>query len=318
MANVKVNEKNKMQNTNHFVSPTNIIELLSYYERERDTLNFTDDEIKSIWFAFTFARDAHQGQNRLSGEPFVSHPLAISKILIDLGMDAETIIASLLHDVVEDTPITIEEIEEKFGNRISAMVDGVTTLKQYENPGSNDAESIKKLFLAIINDPRVIVVKLADRLHNLRTIAPLPREKQIKTAKETLEIYAPLAERLGIWSLKGELEDQSFKCLEPEIYQNILSDLEKSREEHRTILNKMIEMITKKMIQANFNPNDFQVSGRRKYIYSIYKKMLKPKYEGKGLDSIYDKLGIRIILKYCSGLLCNFGVNPCRMGAYPG
>jgi GTP diphosphokinase / guanosine-3',5'-bis(diphosphate) 3'-diphosphatase len=276
--------------------PQTIEELVSYYEQDNSPIDYSEDEMKGIWLAYEFAKKAHGKQTRLSGDPFLSHPLAVSKILVTLGMDVESIMSSLLHDVVEDTEVTLEDIAAGFGDQIVKIVDGVTTLKLYESPGSNDAESIKKLFLAIVDDPRVIVVKLADRLHNLRTIAPLPRERQVKTAKETLEIYAPIAERMGIWSIKGELEDLAFKCLEPEIYQQILYEMEKSREEHRAILNDLINKVKKKMVESNLDPSTFQVTGRRKYIYSIYKKMQKPKYQGKGLDAIYDKLGIRIIV----------------------
>jgi GTP diphosphokinase / guanosine-3',5'-bis(diphosphate) 3'-diphosphatase len=276
--------------------PQTIEELVSYYEQDNSPIDYSEDEMKWIWLAYEFAKKAHGKQTRLSGDPFLSHPLAVSKILVTLGMDVESIMSSLLHDVVEDTEVTLEDIAAGFGDQIVKIVDGVTTLKLYESPGSNDAESIKKLFLAIVDDPRVIVVKLADRLHNLRTIAPLPRERQVKTAKETLEIYAPIAERMGIWSIKGELEDLAFKCLEPEIYQQILYEMEKSREEHRAILNDLINKVKKKMVESNLDPSTFQVTGRRKYIYSIYKKMQKPKYQGKGLDAIYDKLGIRIIV----------------------
>jgi GTP diphosphokinase / guanosine-3',5'-bis(diphosphate) 3'-diphosphatase len=276
--------------------PLTIEELVSYYEQDKSPIEYSEDEMKGIWLAYEFAKKAHDKQMRLSGDPFLSHPLAVSKILVNLGMDVESIMSSLLHDVVEDTEVTLADISAGFGDQIAKIVDGVTTLKLYESPGSNDAESIKKLFLAIVDDPRVIVVKLADRLHNLRTIAPLPRERQLKTAKETLEIYAPIAERMGIWSIKGELEDLAFKCLEPEIHQQILYEMEKSREEHRAILNDLINKVKKKMVESNLDPSTFQVTGRRKYIYSIYKKMQKPKYQGKGLDAIYDKLGIRIIV----------------------
>ncbi|NSW51809.1 MAG: bifunctional (p)ppGpp synthetase/guanosine-3',5'-bis(diphosphate) 3'-pyrophosphohydrolase [Anaerolineae bacterium] len=298
--------------------PNNIDELLKFYQKSRETLSYSEDEIKAIWYAYSFARESHGDQKRLSGEPYITHPMQVSKTLIDLGMDAETVIASLLHDVVEDTNISLDEIQEKFGQLISQMVDGVTTLKQYESPGSNDAESIKKLFLAIINDARVIVIKLADRLHNLKTIFPLPRDRQIKTARETLEIYAPIAERLGIWSLKGELEDLAFKCLEPEIYQQILYDLEKSRDEHRAILQNLIETITKKMVQSNMDPKNFVVLGRRKYIYSIYRKMLTPKYQGKGVDSVYDKLGIRIIVPSIPDCYAVLGLIHAEWSPLPG
>ncbi|RQV99258.1 bifunctional (p)ppGpp synthetase/guanosine-3',5'-bis(diphosphate) 3'-pyrophosphohydrolase, partial [bacterium] len=276
--------------------PMNVVELVQFYEQDGQSISYSEDEMKSIWYAYDFARAAHGKQQRMSGKPFILHPLSVSKIVFELGMDSDTVIASLLHDVIEDTDISLEQIKKEFGSQIAQIVDGVTKLKQYESPGSSDAESIKKLFLAIVDDAHVIIVKLADRLHNLRTINPLPRDKQLKIAKETLEIYAPLAERMGIWSLKGELEDLAFKCMQPETYQQIQYDLEKSRDEHRTILASLIDQITRKMIQSQFNPQEFSVTGRRKYIYSIYQKMQKPKYSGKGIDAIYDKLGIRIIV----------------------
>lgn len=280
----------------HEILPVDVVELVQFYERDGIPVNYTEEEMKAIWYAYDFAKVAHGDQRRLSGDSYISHPLSVSKIIVELHMDADTVIASLLHDVVEDTEITQEDIEEEFGSQIAQIVDGVTKLKQYESPGSSDAESIKKLFLAIVNDPRVIVVKLADRLHNLRTISPLSPERQKKIAQETLEIYAPLAERMGIWSLKGELEDLAFKTLKPEKYHQIQYDIEKSQDEHKTILSGLIDTITTKMIQSQFDPQEFTVTGRRKYIYSIYQKMQKPKYLGKGVDAIYDKLGIRIIV----------------------
>lgn len=276
--------------------PVDVVELVQFYEQNGTPITYTKEEMKAIWHAYEFAKLAHGNQKRLSGDPFFSHPLSVSKIIVELRMDAETVIASLLHDVVEDTDIKLDEIEKEFGTQIAQIVDGVTKLKQYESPGSSDAESIKKLFLAIVNDARVIVVKLADRLHNLRTISPLPRDRQKKIARETLEIYAPLAERMGIWSLKGELEDLAFKSLEPEKYQQIQYDIEKSQDEHKTILAGLIDQVTTRMIQSQFDPQEFTVTGRRKYIYSIYQKLQKPKYIGKGVDAVYDKLGIRIIV----------------------
>jgi GTP pyrophosphokinase len=276
--------------------PANVVELVQFYEQNGTPIAFPEDEMKAIWYAYDFARNAHGDQKRLSGESFISHPLHVSRIVIELGRDSETVIAALLHDVVEDTDITIEELSKEFGPNIAKIVDGVTKLKLYESPGSNDAESIKKLLLAVVDDPRVIVVKLSDRLHNLRTIAPLSKERQTKIANETLEIYAPLAERMGIWSFKGELEDLAFKIKNPETYQQIQYDIEKSREEHKTILAELINQVTKKMVQSKFDPQQFTVTGRRKYIYSIHQKMQKPKYQGKGVDAIYDKLGIRIIV----------------------
>jgi len=290
-----VKTAHKLQNP-----PETLEDLRLYLNLSREGLRFNDDDIKLIWLAYTFAREAHENQKRDSGESYIFHPLAVAQILIDMGLDAETIAAALLHDVVEDTRFTKSQIEEQFGSTVAILVDGVTKLSKYNynfpDRAKSDAESIRKLFLAMISDVRVILIKLADRLHNLRTIDPLPENRKNRIAKETLEIYSPIAERLGIWRIKAELEDLSFKVLHPKMYFDILRGIEKSREDHDTILNKIIQTISDKMVRAGMAEGSYDVSGRSKHIYSIYRKMHTPKYEGQGVDRVYDKLGVRIIV----------------------
>jgi len=279
--------------------PETIEDLIQYLDLKRQGNRYSDSDVRLLWMAYSFARSAHGDQLRDSGEPYITHPLAVAQILIDLGMDNETIAAALLHDVAEDTQVSLSQISEQFGENIASLVDGVTKLSKYDVPDRErrDAEAIRKLFLAMISDVRVILIKLADRLHNIRTIDSLPEEKKARVARETLEIYAPIAERLGIWKIKSELEDRAFQCLEPKIYQEITAGVEKSREEHEEILANIIRTVTKKMISQGFSPDSFEITGRSKHIYSIYKKMHTPKYEGKGVERIYDKLGVRIILR---------------------
>ncbi len=279
--------------------PETVEELIQFLDLRRQGNRYTDSDIRLLWMAYSFARSAHGDQLRDSGEPYIYHPLEVAQILMDLGMDNETLAAALLHDVAEDTGVTLAQISEQFGQDIANLVDGVTKLSKYDEPDRDrrDAEAIRKLFLAMISDVRVILIKLADRLHNIRTIDSLPDVRKERIARETLEIYAPIAERLGIWQIKSELEDRAFKCLEPKIFQEIANGVEKSREEHEEILANIIKTVTKKMISHGFSPDSFEITGRSKHIYSIYKKMHTPKYEGKGVERIYDKLGVRIIVR---------------------
>lgn len=275
-------------------------EELNYYLNGNSSLDrFTIDETRLIWQAYQFAFEAHKSQKRESGEPFITHPLAAAKIVIDLGMDADTVAATLLHDVIEDANIPVATLEELFNREVAQMVNGVTTLQKisFTDNERRDADAIKNLFLAMISDPRVIIIKLADRLHNIRTIHHLPLERQKRKAKETLEIYAPIAERLGIWKIKSELEDSSFKVLEPKIYAQIAEALNKSSKEHEAALQSILEHINSRLLESGYEPGHFELSGRRKHIYSIYKKMNTPKYLGKGIESIYDKIGIRVIVE---------------------
>lgn len=254
--------------------------------------------------AYKMAEKAHEGQYRQSGEPFVIHPIQVAMYLADLELDLETIIGGLLHDVAEDTYITIDEIRAQFGDDVALLVDGVTKLKQL-NYKTNDkeeiqAENYRKLFLAMAKDIRVILIKLADRLHNMQTLEYKSREKQLEKARETLDIYAPLAHRLGISKIKVELEDLSLKYLEPDIYYDLVNKISKKRVERE----KFIEDIVKE-IQEALDGVDIkaQVTGRPKHFFSIYRKMIN---KNKSLDQIYDLFAVRAIVdsvKDCYGAL---------------
>ena len=252
--------------------------------------------------AFIMAEKAHEGQFRHSGEPYVSHPLAVAEILADLGMDSVTIIAGLLHDVIEDTDLTMEAIQTEFSPQISALVDGVTKLKnlEFKSYEEQQAESLRKMFLAMAADIRVIIIKLADRLHNMRTLKYQSENKQIEKAKETLEIYAPLAHRLGISTIKWELEDLSLKFLNPDEYFEIAHKIEGTRAERETHLKDVMEKIREKLKELKIKCD---IDGRPKHIYSIYKKMRE---KNKIFEEVYDLIAIRIIVKSvkdCYGVL---------------
>ena len=243
--------------------------------------------------AFEFAREAHQGQARKSGEPFILHPVEVAIILADLRMDAETICAALLHDTVEDTPVTAEEVEAEFNDQVRSLVEGVTKITRIEVESLSDeqAATIRKMLVAMSKDIRVIVIKLADRLHNMRTLAALREDRRIFKARETLEIYAPIAHRLGINSIKWELEDLSFFYLEPNKYKQVSRMVTESRSERETYLENVIAIISDEMGKVGI---DAQIMGRPKHLYSIYQKMTK---KGKGFSEIYDLIAVRVIVK---------------------
>lgn len=255
--------------------------------------------------AYNFAKEAHSGQKRKSGEDFFIHPLHVSLILAELKMDEETIIASLLHDVIEDTEVSKDEIEEKFGEVIAQLVDGVTKLGKihYESKEKLQAENLRKMFLAMAEDIRVILIKLADRLHNLRTLQFMPDHKKKEKAKETLEIYAPIAHRLGISTMKWELEDKSLQYLEPEYYYELVDKIKSKRSEREKIINKNIDKL-KEAAENQFDlDGDINIYGRAKHFYSIYKKM---KDKNKSFDEIFDLIAIRILVddvKDCYSIL---------------
>ena len=184
-------------------------------------------DISPVAAAFAFAREAHDGQDRISGEPYVSHPLAVARILAELGLDPIAVTAAFLHDIPEDTEYSLDDVEERFGPDVARLVDGVTKLGKFSTltHEQQQAENIRKMFLAMAEDIRVVLIKLADRLHNMRTLGALPTAKQLRIAEQTAEIYAPLAERLGIWQIKWELEDLSFKYLDPEAYRDLAGQL---------------------------------------------------------------------------------------------
>ncbi|MGX8795567.1 RelA/SpoT family protein [Fusibacter sp. JL298sf-3] len=241
--------------------------------------------------AFLFGQKAHEGQLRKDGSPFFDHPANVSLILAQLEMDEKTIVAALLHDTVEDTEVTLEDVVAKFGEEIAALVDGVTKLEviNYETKQERQVENLRKMFLAMASDIRVILIKLADRLHNIRTLGAMTLEKQKEKAEETIEIYAAIAHRLGIFTIKWELEDLSLKYYDPEGYRDLVQKVNLKRTERESIINDYIRQIAEALNALHL---EFEIYGRPKNFYSIYKKM---KYQHKEFDEIYDLTAIRII-----------------------
>ncbi|MDD7214564.1 MAG: RelA/SpoT family protein, partial [Clostridia bacterium] len=242
--------------------------------------------------AFYFAKSAHTGQKRASGEEYFTHPVAVAKILIDLGMDYNTVAAAFLHDVVEDTPVSESDIKAEFGDEILELVAGVTKLDkiEFKSHEEEQAENFKKIFVSMAKDIRVIIIKLADRLHNMRSLNFLSQERQLRMAHETLDIYAPLAGRLGISQIKCELEDLCLKYIDPEAYEylsvNINSKLTERQEFVESVVKEIKEILDESHIVG-------EVFGRPKHFYSIYKKMKK---QNKTLDQIYDLTAVRVIV----------------------
>jgi guanosine-3',5'-bis(diphosphate) 3'-pyrophosphohydrolase len=243
--------------------------------------------------AFETATKAHEGQIRASGEPYISHPLEVTYYLAQLGLDAETLAASLLHDVPEDTDISIADLEKRFGREVARLVDGVTKLSKFGSARSTEeqqAENIRKMFLAMAEDVRVVVIKLADRLHNMRTLQFLPEDKQARIARQTMEIYAPLAHRLGIWQMKWELEDLGFKFTEPEKYRQLVAMLADRRKVREGYVNKAIGILRKELAKVDIKAD---ITGRPKHLFSIAKKMER---KGAELGEIYDIHAIRLLV----------------------
>lgn len=252
----------------------------------------TDDECDQVLKAFELADKAHEGQFRASGEPYIMHPLAVADILAHLQIDHITLMAALMHDVVEDTSYSKEDLEEMFGSEVAFLDDGVTKLNQfqYETKEDRQMENYRKMILAMAKDVRVVVIKLGDRLHNMRTLKHMRSDKQKRIAKETLEIFAPLAHRLGIFNVKWELEDLSFRYLEPEKYYDLVDQMKQKRQVREDIVNDTMRQLTKALSEAHIKAD---IKGRPKHFYSIYKKMKK---DNRDLSQIYDLLAVRVIV----------------------
>jgi GTP pyrophosphokinase len=272
-------------------------------------------EVDVIRRACALAEQAHHGQKRVSGEPYVQHALAVAHILAGLGLDYETLAAAILHDVVEDTGVTLDDLKRDFGARIAALVDGVTKMKviqefRGDTAGTHkehaQAESLRKMLLAMAEDVRVVLIKLADRLHNMRTLAVLPAEKQQRIARETMDIFAPLANRLGIWQVKWELEDLSLRYLEPEAYKQIAGWLAEKRVDREAYIARFVETLAQELKQSGIAADDsrdgggrtpsgtgVEVTGRVKHIYSIWRKMQR---KGKDFGEIFDVRAVRILV----------------------
>ena len=261
--------------------------------------------IKLVLKAYDFANEKHKGQLRKSGEPYIIHPLQVAYILTTIDMDEATICAALLHDVVEDTEITHEDLIKEFGEEIANLVDGVTKLsklQEYTTIKEQQVEDYRKMFLSMGRDIRVILIKLADRLHNMRTLKFLTRDRQIANAKETIDLYAPLANRLGLYSIKWELEDLSFKYLYPEEYRELVEGIDRKREERLVFIEKIMDKIR---LELKRNRIDAEVTGRAKHLYSIYRKM---KRDNKTLDEIYDLFALRILVNSVKDCYAALGV----------
>lgn len=242
--------------------------------------------------AYLFAEKAHRGQHRNSGEDYIQHPLEVAKILLELEMDEATIAAALLHDVVEDTPYTIEDIEREFGSQVALLVDGVTKLGriEYKSKVELQVENLRKMFLAMAKDIRVILIKLADRLHNMRTLKYHSVEKQKEIAQETLEIFAPLANRLGIFRIKWELEDLAFRYIKPQEYYDLSEGIALKRKEREDQINEVISQLCQRLDEVGIRAD---IAGRPKHFYSIYRKMIT---QHKELSEIYDLTAVRVIV----------------------
>ncbi len=261
--------------------------------KETLVLNSAQYNIEKIEKAYRYAEEAHRGQLRNSGEEYIHHPLEVASILAELEMDDSTIIAALLHDVAEDTDHTLEEIRKKFGDEVAGLVDGVTKLGriEYKSKMEVQVENLRKMFLAMAKDIRVVLIKLADRLHNMRTLKFQSEKKQKEIAQETLEIYAPLANRLGIFRIKWELEDLSFRFLNPQEYYDMVEGIALKRKEREEQINEVIEQLKIRLEEVGI---DADIAGRPKHFYSIYKKMVN---QNKDLSEIYDLTAIRVVVE---------------------
>jgi GTP pyrophosphokinase len=278
--------------------------------------NYMNDEhVKKVDKAYQFAVHLHEEQRRKSGEPYIIHPIQVAGILAELHMDPDTVVAGYLHDVVEDTTATLADVESAFGHDVAVIVDGVSKLSKIKYKSSREqlAENHRKLLLAMSHDIRVIIVKLADRLHNMRTLSALREEKQKRIASETLEIYAPLADRLGIMTIKWELEDMSLRYLNFEAYHEIAKSMNLRRQERLAIVDQAVDEIEHAITDLKLKHTD--VYGRPKHIYSIYRKMVD---KNKRFEEIYDLLAIRVLVDTIPETYAVLGAIHARWTPMPG
>ncbi|HEX6129233.1 MAG TPA: bifunctional (p)ppGpp synthetase/guanosine-3',5'-bis(diphosphate) 3'-pyrophosphohydrolase, partial [Candidatus Limnocylindria bacterium] len=281
--------------------PTHTIEdVVEEARRHRPSIN-----VGLIERAHQVAAMAHEGQLRASGDPYINHPVEVTHYLATLQMDAETLAAALLHDVPEDTELSLADIEKRFGREVARLVDGVTKLSKFGSARSMEeqqAENIRKMFMAMAEDVRVVIIKLADRLHNMRTLQYLASDKQQRIARQTMEIYAPLAHRLGMWQVKWELEDLSFKYLEPDKYRQMVEMLTDRRKVRESFVSKSIQILRKELAKVGISAD---ISGRPKHLYSIYKKMER---KGAEFNEIYDLHAIRLLVEDVKDCYAALGV----------
>lgn len=281
---------------------------------KKATSYLNEDQVQQIANAYEYARIAHDGQYRKSGDAYIIHPVEVAGILVNLDMDPATVISGLLHDVVEDTSVTTHDIEENFGAEVAKLVDGVTKLRRFEFTSKEDqqAENHRKMFVAMAQDLRCVLIKLADRLHNMRTLKFMAPEKQVQKANETLEIFAPLANRLGISAIKWELEDSSLRYLQPQQYYKIVNLMKRKRNEREAYITEVMENITARLEEVHIEAD---ISGRPKHIYSIYRKM---EYQHKQFNEIYDLLAVRIIVKSIKDCYAVLGIIHTHWKPMPG
>ncbi len=279
---------------------SSIADVVAEAQRHRPSIN-----VGLIERAHAVAATAHEGQLRQSGEPYITHPVDVAFYLAELEMDAETIAAALLHDVPEDTDFTLADIEKRFGREVARLVDGVTKLSKFGSARSMEeqqAENIRKMFMAMAEDVRVVIIKLADRLHNMRTLQFMQPDKQLRIARQSMEIYAPLAHRLGMWQIKWELEDLSFKYLEPDTYRKLVEMLADRRKAREGFVNKSIGILRKELAKVGL---DAEISGRPKHLYSIARKMER---KGAEFSEIYDIHAVRVLVDEVKDTYAALGV----------
>ena len=290
--------------TAHEILPPDPVETLYSELRSRIRELRPNEDLGPIEKAFRFAADRHRNQTRLSGEPYMIHPLMVTRQLLEMNMDSVCLQTGLLHDVVEDTSAKLEDIRKAFGPEVAACVDGVTKLSKL-NLASREvrqAESVRKMLLAMVNDLRVILVKLADRVHNMRTLEYLPRDKQIRIAQETIEIYAPIAHRLGMGKIRGELEDLAFRFLEPDASAELLKEFDAAHHQNEAFLSEIKRTVERHLAREGIPA---RVETRVKRPYSVFQKLKRQKVT---IDQVYDLLAVRIITDSVKNCYAALGV----------